>query len=107
MARKPALHLLWALPVAVLLSLPSVAIAGISWCGISGCNSGGWGIDTGYVGLAVGACIGAAVVMAVALAAVPWMKPHGLRIVIALFLGALWGLLIAVITHGPYQWQFG
>ena len=65
MQRKPALHLLWALPLAVLLSLPSVAIAGISWCGISGCSSGGWGIDTDYVHLAVAACIGAAIVMAV------------------------------------------
>jgi len=107
MQRKPALHLLWALPLAVLLSLPLVAIAGISWCGISGCSSGGWGIDTDYVGLAVAACIGAAIVMAVALAAVPWMKPHGLRIMIALLLGALWGLTIALITHGPHPWQLG
>jgi hypothetical protein len=38
--------------------------------------------------LAVAACIGAAIVRAVALAAVPWMKPRGLRIVIAMLFGA-------------------
>lgn len=107
MRRKPALHLLWAVPLAVLLCLPLAAIAGINWCGISGCSGGGWGLSLDSVGIAVGACVGAAVVMAIALASVPWMKPHGLRIVIAVLLGALWGLLIAVITHGPHPWQFG
>ena len=107
MSRKPAIHLLWAIPLAVLLSLPLAAIAGISWCGISGCSSGGWGISTDSVGLAIAVCIGAATIMAVALAADPWMKPHGLRVIIAIILGALWGLLIAVVTHGLHPWQFG
>ncbi|WP_181397104.1 hypothetical protein [Cryobacterium arcticum] len=45
--------------------------------------------------------------MARTLAAVPWLKPHGLRILLAVVLGAVWGLLIALVTHGPCPWQFG
>ena len=107
MKRRPALHLFWAIPIAILLCVPLAGLTGISWCGISGCSSGGWGISTDYVGLAIGVCIGAAIIMAVPLSVIPWLRPLGLRIVIAVVLGAFWGLLIAVVTHGPHAWHVG
>ena len=105
--RRQALHLLWAVPVAIVVCLPAAAIAGISWCGISGCSGGGYGLDTSDAGLAIHACIFAAVAMAVPFALIPWLKPRTIRIILALPIGALWGLLMAVVTHGIFPWRIG
>ncbi|POH64967.1 MULTISPECIES: hypothetical protein [Cryobacterium] len=104
---RQALHLLWAVPVVILISLPAAAVAGISWCGISGCSGGGYGLDTSDAGLAVRACIFAAVVMTVPFALIAWLKPRTVRIVVALAIGTLWGLLVAVVTHGIFPWRLG
>jgi hypothetical protein len=45
---RRALHLLWTIPLAALVSLPLVFLASISLCGISGCTGGGFGVDTDY-----------------------------------------------------------
>ncbi|WP_130177963.1 hypothetical protein [Cryobacterium sp. SO1] len=104
---RQVLHLLWAVPVAILLCLPAAVLAGISWCGISGCSGGGYGLDTSDAGLAVQACVFAAVVMGLPFALIPWLKPRTVRIVLALPIGAVWGLLMAVVTHGIFPWQIG
>lgn len=104
---RQALHLLWAVPVAVIVCLPAAALAGISWCGISGCSGGGYGLDTSDARFAIRACIFAAVVMALPFALVAWLKPRTVRIVLALAIGTLWGLLMAVVTHGIFPWQIG
>jgi len=104
---RQALHLLWAVPVAMLLCLPAAAIAGISWCGISGCSGGGYGLDTSAANLAIQACVVAAVVMAIPFALVPWLKPRTVRILLAVPIGSLWGLLLAVVTHGIHPWRIG
>jgi len=104
---RQALHLLWAVPVAILLCLPASFVAGISWCGISGCSGGGYGLDTSDAALAIQACVVAAVVMAVPFALIPWLKPRTVRIVLALPIGSLWGLVMAVVTHGIFPWQIG
>ena len=104
---RQALHLLWAVPVAILICLPASAVAGLSWCGISGCSGGGYGLDTSDAGLAIRACIFAAVVMAIPFALIPWLKPRTVRIVLAVPIGVLWGLLMAVVTHGIFPWRIG
>ena len=104
---RQALHLLWAVPVAILICLPASAVAGLSWCGISGCSGGGYGLDTSDAGLAIRACIFAAVVMAIPFALIPWLKPRTVRIVLAVPIGVLWGVLMAVVTHGIFPWRIG
>ena len=96
--RRAALHLLWAMPLVLLVSLPALAIAKLSWCPFGGCP--GWqGPYPGDTGTAVNACIAAAMAMALALALVPWLRPHTIRIALALMTGACWGLLIALIAR--------
>jgi hypothetical protein len=94
-----AKHLWWTVPVAIVLGLPLWAWAGLSWCGISGCSGGGFGVDSRYVGTAVACTISAGVLMFVAIAAVPWFRPLVGRLFIALGIGAAYAVLGAVITH--------
>jgi hypothetical protein len=93
--------------VAILVCIPAAVLAGISWCGISGCSGGGWGVDTTDAVWAIRACIFAGLAMAVPFALIPWLKPRTVRIVLALPIGSCWGLLVAVVTHGPFPWQIG
>jgi hypothetical protein len=90
----------WAVPVAVLLSLPQWMVAGIAWCGISGCSGGGFGVATGSEWIAVILSAVNGVIMAVAVFAVRWLYPTGKRALIALVAGTLFGLLGAAVTHG-------
>ena len=90
----------WAVPVAVLLSLPQWMVAGFAWCGISGCSGGGFGVATGSEWIAVILSAANGVIMAVAVFAVRWLYPTGKRALIALAAGTLFGLLGAAVTHG-------
>jgi hypothetical protein len=92
-------HLWWTVPVATVLGLPLWAWAGLSWCGISGCTGGGFGVDSRYVGTALACTISAGVLMFVAIAAVPWFRPVVGRLLIALGIGAAYAILGALITH--------
>ncbi|TFC53403.1 MULTISPECIES: hypothetical protein [unclassified Cryobacterium] len=96
--RRSALHLLWAMPLVFVVSLPALAIARLSWCPWGGCRSwqGPYPADTGT---AITACIAAAVAMTLALALIPWLRPRTIRIALALLTGACWGLVIALIAH--------
>jgi len=44
---------------------------------------------------------------AVPVALIPWLKPRTVRIILAVPIGALWGLLVAIVTHGIFPWQIG
>lgn len=90
------LHLLWALPLATLLSAPLLFLAAISECGISGCGGGGFGVATGgriYVPLFTWGIGG---VFFLALIAAPWVRPWRLRLAIGLIVGVLIGLIFTV-----------
>lgn len=93
-------HLWWTVPVAVLLSLPQWLVAGLAWCGISGCSGGGFGVSTGTEWLAVTMSVVNALILAVAVFAVRWLYPTRRRALIALAAGTLFGLLGAAVTHG-------
>lgn len=90
----------WAVPVAVLLSLPQWMVAGFAWCGVSGCSGGGFGVATGSEWIAVILSAVNGVIMAVTVFAVRWLYPTGKRALIALAAGTVFGLLGAAVTHG-------
>lgn len=90
----------WAVPLAVLLSLPQWMVASFAWCGISGCSGGGFGVSTGSEWIAVILSAVNGFIMALAVFAVRWLYPTGKRALIALAAGTLFGLLGAAVTHG-------
>jgi hypothetical protein len=90
----------WAVPLAVLLSLPQWMVAGFAWCGISGCSGGGFGVVTGTEWVAVILSVVNGVILAVAVFAVRWLYPTRKRALVALAAGTLFGLLGAAVTHG-------
>jgi hypothetical protein len=93
-------NLRWALPLAVLLSVPQWLVAGFAWCGVSGCSGGGFGVSTGTEWLAVTLCAVNGLILAVAVFAVPWLYPTRRRALIAVAAGTLFGLVGAAVTHG-------
>ncbi|MET4589727.1 hypothetical protein ABIA70_001324 [Arthrobacter sp. 754] len=93
-------NLLWAVPLAVGLSLPQWLVARFSWCGISGCSGGGFGVSTGSEWVAILLSVVNGFILAVAVFAVRWLYPARTRALIAVAAGTLFGLLGAAITHG-------
>jgi hypothetical protein len=85
--------------LAFVLGVPLWSVAGLSWCGISGCTGGGFGVDSRYVGTAVACTISAGVLMFVAIAAVPWFRSVVGRLFIALGIGTAYALLGTFISH--------
>jgi len=97
-----ALHLIWTIPVAALLSIPPLVLIQLGWCGVSGCSGGGFGltsgIEWGVVLLGAGA-IALAWLLAVLLP--PWLRPGGVRAGIAVAVALVAALaLTAVATDG-------
>ncbi|MDQ1584144.1 MAG: hypothetical protein QOF36_2198 [Microbacteriaceae bacterium] len=99
----PALHLFWAVPVALIVGYPLWVVAAFSWCGISGCGGGGFGVDTTYAGVAIACAILAGVLLATVIAAVPWSRGWSrffvTRLVIAVVIGAAYAIAGAILTH--------
>ncbi|MET3141774.1 UNVERIFIED_ORG: hypothetical protein ABIB13_001476 [Arthrobacter sp. UYEF2] len=93
-------NLWWTVPLAVLLSLPQWLVAGLAWCGISGCSGGGFGVSAGTEWLAVTMSVVNGLILALAVFSVRWLYPTRRRALIALAAGSLFGLLGAAVTHG-------
>lgn len=92
------LHLLWAVPLAVVISLGLLFMAAIEECG-SGCGGGGFGVATGGRGSVPFFTWGIGVVWFLCLAAAPWLRPAWARCLISLALGiALGAYFTAAIT---------
>jgi hypothetical protein len=90
----------WAVPLAVLLSLPQWMVAGFFWCGISGCSGGGFGVVTGTEWVSVILSVVNGVILAVAVFAVRWLYPTRKRALVALAAGTLFALVGAAVSHG-------
>ncbi|EYR63206.1 hypothetical protein N866_02305 [Actinotalea ferrariae CF5-4] len=85
-----ALHLLWALPVAVLVTLGITLVAGVAACGVSGCSGGGFGRSTDLQPLAVVLVLVAGAVLAAPPALVPWTPHRAVRAGCAVVVGLGW-----------------
>lgn len=99
---RSALHLLWTLPLAAVLSAGPLYWGTIAVCGVSGCEGGGFGPSYGpdyewvLAFLAVGFLLAAAIVF------VPWAR-LAVRLTIGLAVGGLAaGLLIAHAWASKY-----
>lgn len=102
--RRPGLHLLWAVPVAVLFSTPLAALAGLAWGAIGGCSTAFLGVDPKHLGLAVSSCAGAALLLMLPLLIVPWTPKRAVRVAVAIPTGLAYGLVVALVTHGQCPW---
>lgn len=98
------LHLLWAIPLAAVISLWLLFQAAIAECGISGCGGGGFGVATGERGMVPLLTWGIGVAWLLILAAAPWLRTWWLRCAIALVVGlAIGAFFTSAITsqaHG-------
>jgi hypothetical protein len=90
------LHLLWAVPLAALVSIPLLLIAKLDQCGISGCSGGGFGVDTsGRADISV-LTFGVGFVFFLAIGLAPCLKPWWLRLAIGLVVGIAIGLIMTL-----------
>ncbi|MBO1740828.1 hypothetical protein [Leifsonia sp. TF02-11] len=99
--RRPGLHLLWAVPGAVLLSLPLMALAGLAWGAIGGCGDGPLNTHPDTIGLGIACCVGAAALLMLPLAIIPWMRNVAARLLLAALTGLAYGAAVAALTHSP------
>lgn len=79
---RPArlLHLLWTVPLAVILSAFPLFVAALSLCGISGCSGGGFGVDSSEQFLTWWMCALVGVLFGLAVGLVPWVRRWRIRL---------------------------
>lgn len=99
---KKGIHLVWALPLGLVLAYFALVFSTWEWCGISGCSGGGFGrISSPNFLMAVAWLLGAGVVAALPLGVVPWSPKRELRAVVALYYGAI-VCLVGLVIIAPW-----
>ena len=104
---KAALHLLWTVPLALLIGYPLWFAARLGWCGYGGC----WGTDahsqqTEDASGVVLAIVCALLVFA-AIMVPPWFRPWWVRLIVAVVVAVVvsyifgWGRAPSVIPFLP------
>lgn len=96
--QHPWLHLLWALPIPVIVS--SVLLVSALWefCAINGCTGAGYGISRD-VGGTIGNLAPIPVLIGLPIFLVPWSPRSGIRAAVALLVGvAFAGLGFALLV---------
>ena len=97
--RAAGLHLLWTIPLALVVGIPFLIWAGFSWCGISGCGGGGFGVDSRYAWQSVICCLIAGILVFAALAPVPWLRNVRARLMTSAVIGVLYAVISALVTR--------
>ncbi|MBG6215179.1 hypothetical protein RCH23_003078 [Cryobacterium sp. CAN_C3] len=92
------LHLLWALPIPVVVSSVLLISALWDYCGISGCTGGGFGISRD-IGGTIGNLAPIPFLIGLPIFLVPWSPKRGVRALVALLTGlAFAGLGFAILV---------
>lgn len=82
--RHPAVHLIWAMPLAITASAFLSIMSALEWCGLFGCSGGGFGrISDPNITAAVLFLIASGVVAALPLALVRWSPSRSTRWLVA------------------------
>lgn len=89
-----AVHLLWALPIAIAAQLFAHFSARFVWCGVYGCSPSWIATDPRRVEWVIGFLALGALVAAFVLLVAPWAKSWKARLIIALF----YGIAVAVAS---------
>lgn len=95
-ARYPAIHFLWASPLAIAGGLYFFFLAAINVCGVSGCGGGGFGVSRGDPAETALFVAFGAVVMTSPIGLIPWTKNRAARAAVMLVIAAALGGVIWV-----------
>ena len=91
-SRLGALHLLWALPVALVVAVAVTVVAGFAACGVSGCSGGGFGPGGDRPLLATLLFLVAGAVLATPLLVVGWVRRRSVRLGVAAVVTVSWAV---------------
>lgn len=91
-SRLGALHLLWALPVALVAAVAVTVVAGFAACGVSGCSGGGFGPEGGRPLVAAVLVLVAGGVLATPVLLAGWSRRSSVRLGAAVVVAAGWAV---------------
>jgi len=98
------LHLLWTIPLAVAASALPFIYGAINICGVSGCTGGGFGVSYGPEAANWACAIVIALLVSVAIGAIPWATPHRVHLATGAIVGFVVGaVLIAGWLGSKYE----
>ena len=113
LAKKPAgfsiaaFHLLWTVPLALLIGYPLWFAARLGWCGYGGCFGSHEPDQQANVVLGIGLAILCALLVIAAITIPPWFHPGWVRLIAAIVLAVVvsyifgWGRAASVIPFLP------
>jgi len=95
-ARHPAIHFLWAAPLAIVGGIYCFFMAAINVCGISGCSGGGYGVSRGDPAETAMFVIIGSVVWMLPVGLIPWTESRTVRVTTMLVLSLVIGGVVWV-----------
>lgn len=98
---KRGIHLVWALPLGLVLAYFALVFSTWEWCGIRGCSTGAGRIASPNFVAALLWLLGAGVMAALPLGVIPWSPKRELRAIVALYYGAVI-CLVGLVVIAPW-----
>lgn len=96
---RGGLHLLWTIPLALVVTAVAAFWMTLTWCGVSGCSGGGFGrISDPSLPSVLGAAVVVVLVWWAAVAVPRWHRVRLLRIAVGLGVGLLIALVVAALA---------
>ena len=102
---KKGIHLVWALPLGLVLAYFALVFSTWEWCGISGCSGGGFGRYTADQWMSWICCFIIGALYFLSLVFVKWAEPLRFRVILSAAIGSAIGALVALaywsaLPHG-------